>query len=78
MKDWTVFCVNGKWSSNGKVLDVSEGGMSVDMDHVPEMKQPVILHIRNGKKELTREAVVVWYIKHVPPAAGAMVGLQYM
>ena len=77
--DCMVQCSFGKRACTGQVLNLSEGGMRVDMEEVPAMHAEVSLSMtcENGR-ELNRKAVVVWFIKKVPPEVGAMVGLKFI
>lgn len=73
-----VFSTAG-WKSYGYVQDISEGGMKVDIEEVPNMHEEVTISMTcdTGKK-LDRKAMVIWLIKKTPPEVGALVGLKYI
>ena len=74
-----VTCTSGRGSSAGRVMDVSEGGMRVDMDRVPAMHEEIQVHMtRDDGHESTRKAVVIWFIEKTPPGGGAIAGLQFI
>jgi len=79
VKECIVEGYSMRWTCNGQVMDISDGGMRIDLDGVPEMHEEVQLYMTcvNGR-ELTRKAIVVWFIKKIPPEVGAMVGLQFI
>lgn len=77
--DCTVRCSSGNWACTGQVVNLSEGGMRVDMEEVPAMHAELDLSMTcESGRRLNRKAVVVWFIKKVPPEVGAMVGLQFI
>jgi hypothetical protein len=79
VKDYTVTCDSRSGSYAGQVMDISEGGMRVEMERVPAMHEKIILHMTDDNGlESTRKAVVVWFIVKTPPDVGAIVGIQFI
>ncbi|MFH1489239.1 MAG: PilZ domain-containing protein [Pseudomonadota bacterium] len=77
--DCTVEFVTSRWKSYGEVLDISEAGMRVYIDRTPEMHEAVQLNMTCGSgRSLNKKAIVIWFIKKVPPEVGAMVGMKFM
>jgi hypothetical protein len=78
VKDCEVDFMTNRWNCRGQVLDISDGGMRVDIDMVPEMHEEVqVSATLQGGRKLNKRAVVVWFLKKIPPETGAMVGLKY-
>ena len=74
-----VECSSGRWNCNGQTLDISEGGMRVEMEEVPDMNEEIELFMRcESGRQLNKRAVVVWFIKKVPPEVGSLVGLKFI
>jgi hypothetical protein len=78
VKNCTVVCSSGRWSHQGEVLNISEGGMQIIMDEVPDMHSElrVFMTCEDGQ-EIAREGLVVWLIKNSPPKAGSRFGLEF-
>ena len=74
-----MVCPLGKWSSNGTVLNISEGGAGVELEQLPTTKDEVILFMTvKGGREITKNARVAWFINKTPPDPGATVGLNFI
>lgn len=74
-----VVCPVGKWSTNGTILNISEGGVGLELEQLPTTKDEVILFMTDEKgKEITRKANIAWFIYKTPPDSGATVGLNFM
>ena len=72
--DCHVNCLSSKWSCESEALDISEGGMRLDMEEVPAIGDEIELHMTcESGRALNRKAVVVWFIKKSPPQIGSMV-----
>jgi len=79
VEDCSVRCASKKWICPGKVLDISEGGVKVDMEVRPEITQNIELFMTDESGlQLKKKAVVVWYIRKSPPETGAIASLKYI
>ncbi|MFC1821385.1 PilZ domain-containing protein [Thermodesulfobacteriota bacterium] len=78
-KDATVECESRHLSCVGKILNISDGGIALDIAGVPTGHEEFDLTIKfkNGKK-LKQKAVVVWFIRKNAPDIGATVGMRYI
>ena len=63
-KECRVVCHSGGWSSNGVVVNISEGGAGVELEQLPTTKDEVILYMtdKKGGKEIIKKARVAWFI----------------
>ena len=78
-KECRVVCPSGDWSSNGVVVNISEGGAGVELEQLPTTKDEVILYMTDkGGKEIIKNAKVAWFINKTPPDPGATVGLNFI
>ena len=79
VKGATVECDSKHFSCDGKVLNISDGGIALDIAGVPTGHEEFDLKIRykNGKK-LKKKAVVVWFIRKNAPDVGATVGMKFL
>ncbi|MFH1490292.1 MAG: PilZ domain-containing protein [Pseudomonadota bacterium] len=77
--DCIVEFVPSGWKCHGEVHDISEAGMRVDIDQTPEMNEEAQLRMTCGSgRSLNKKAIVIWFIKKVPPEVGAMVGMKFI
>ena len=75
----TVECESKHLSCVGTVLNVSDGGIALDIAGVPAGHEEFDLKItcKNGKK-LKQKAVVIWFIRKNAPDVGATVGMKFI
>ncbi len=74
-----MVCPLGEWSSNGSVINISEGGAGVELERLPTTKDEVILYMTDTDgKEIEKRARVAWFINKTPPDPGATVGLNFI
>ena len=74
-----VVCPSGDWSSDGRVINISEGGAGVELEQLPTTKDEVILYMTDkAGKEIVKNARVAWFINKTPPDPGATVGLNFI
>jgi len=78
-RECRLVCPLGKWSTTGTVINISEGGVGLEVQQLPTTKDEVILFItdENGK-EISKKAIVAWFIHKIPPDPGATVGLNFI
>lgn len=70
---------SGKWSCDGRVLNVSEGGIGLDIEMVTYPKDQVVVYMTGDDgKELIRTGLVAWFISKTPPEEGATIGLKFL
>jgi hypothetical protein len=73
----SVECPSEQWSCSGRVRDVSDGGMGVQVLAEPGMKEEINLYMLDEEgQELVRRGVVAWSRKQAFPRVGAVVGLR--
>jgi len=74
-----VECDSKHLSCEGKILNISDVGVALDIAGVPTGHEEFNLTIRykNGKK-LKQKAVVVWFIRKNAPDVGATVGMKFI
>jgi hypothetical protein len=79
LKGAAVECESKHLSCVGKVLNISDRGIALDIAGVPTGHEEFDLKIKykNGKK-LKQKAVVVWFIRKNAPDVGATVGMRYI
>jgi hypothetical protein len=79
IKGATVECDSKHLSCDGKVLNIADGGVALDIAGVPAGHEEFDLTIKykNGKK-LKKKAVVVWFIRKNAPDVGATVGMRFI
>ena len=79
VKGATVECDSKNLSCVGKVLNASDGGISLDIAGIPTGHEEfdILIKFKNGKK-LKQKAVVVWFIRKNAPDVGATVGMKYI
>ena len=79
VKGATVECESKHLSCFGKILNISNSGIAIDIAGVPTGHEEFDLTIKykNGKK-LKQKAVVVWFIRKIAPDVGATVGMKYI
>jgi hypothetical protein len=59
-------------------MDISEGGMGLEMLKVPKVKDEMMLYmIEERERPSIRKAVVAWVKERTPPEVRALVGLQF-
>lgn len=77
--DCTFECSSEDWSCNGYVVNLSDGGMKVDLEDVPVMNREIEIFMacESGKK-LNKRAVVAWFIEKTKPETGAVAGLKFI
>jgi hypothetical protein len=79
VKECRVVCPLGNWSSDGAVVNISEGGAGVELEKLPTTKDEVILYMTDiAGKEIIKNARVAWFINKTPPDPGATVGLNFV
>jgi len=77
-RECRVDCPKGNWSCSGKVLNMSQGGVGLDIDEIPDTKDEIVLYMTDEKgREMKKKAVIVWFIRKTPPEIGAMVGVKF-
>jgi hypothetical protein len=68
----------GMWSCEGRVINISEGGMGIDIERVPGFNEEILVYMRDaGGRELSKRGVVAWFINKTPPEEGAMLGVKF-
>lgn len=74
----SVECSSEGWCCGGKIKDISEGGMRIEMLKVPGVRAEMVLYrIDEGERQSVRKAVVAWVRERTAPEVRAMVGLQF-
>ena len=79
IKDGEVLVCTRKWSGNAKVLDISEGGMRIDIEESADLYEEVTLDmIFEDGGQLSRSANIIWYVEKTAPQKGAILGLKFL
>ncbi|MEW6667435.1 MAG: PilZ domain-containing protein [Thermodesulfobacteriota bacterium] len=74
----SIECSSEGWFCGGKIRDISEGGMRVDMLKVPDVKSELLLYtIESEQRQSVRKAIVAWVMVRAAPWVGASAGLQF-
>lgn len=70
-----------EWSGIAQVIDISEGGMKIDIQETPYIKMHeearLNVTLTSGQK-LDKQAVVVWYMEKMTPETGSIIGLKFI
>ena len=75
----TVSSPSGDWTCIGKMLNVSELGIQIELDERPEVKSELMVHVDEGNEcESIKKAIVIWMIKKPSPEVGSTVGLEFI
>ena len=75
----SVECPSEQWSCSGRIRDVSDGGMRLQVLAEPRMADAVNLYMLDDEgQELVRQGVVAWSRKQAFPRVGAVVGLRFV
>ena len=79
ISDCEVHVSSWQWTKKAKVLDISEGGMKIDIEESADLYEEVTLNMicEDGRK-LSRDAIVIWLIDKVTPQKGAFIGLKFL
>lgn len=78
VKDCVVDCSSSGWTCSGQTVDLSEGGMRLEMEIIPNIHEKVELYMNcESGRQLNKKAIVVWFIKKERPEEGAIVGLKF-
>lgn len=79
LKYCAVECPSGKWSCKGKVRDISQGGMGVEILKIPDIKDKITLYmLGEDGGELIKKGIVAWFKRIPSPRVGSMMGLQFI
>jgi hypothetical protein len=74
----SVECSAEGWSCGGKIKDISEGGMGLEMLKVPKVRDEMMLYmIEERERPSIKKAVVAWVRERTSPDVRALVGLQF-
>lgn len=64
---------------DGKVVDLSDGGMKVNLAEVPDMTSPLTVYMTCASgRDIKKNAVVAWFVENMPPETGVLVGLKFI
>ena len=71
------YCLGMKYQA--KVVDLSDGGMKLDIEESFNIHQEMelVMTCEDGS-ELKRRAAVVWFLEKIYPETGAFVGLKFI
>jgi len=71
--------LSGTWAGKGKVLNISENGMGLELDEELQSKEKLRLYMTDESgEEMEKKAVIVWYINKIPPDKGTTLGLKFV
>jgi hypothetical protein len=74
----SVACRSGRWSCNGTIRDVSDGGVGLDTVKTPRNHDELLLlMLDDGGRPRQLRGHVVWAREKPLPGVGAMVGVEY-
>jgi c-di-GMP-binding flagellar brake protein YcgR len=74
-----IECSLQRWSCRGKIRDISDGGIGVEVLKAPDIRDEIKLYMFDEKgRQLVKDAVVAWCSKNAAPGLGSMVGLQFV
>ncbi|MBN1106972.1 MAG: PilZ domain-containing protein [Deltaproteobacteria bacterium] len=74
----SVESLSGGWCCGGKIKDMSEGGMGLEMLKVPTLRDEMVLYmIEEGGTQSVKKAFVAWARQKAPPGVSTLVGLQF-
>jgi hypothetical protein len=78
LRPCSVECLRRKWSCSGYVLNISKGGVGLDVLKACRVADELSFSMvdRRGK-EFSRKGVVVWARKRPFPDSGSLVGLRF-
>jgi len=74
IKGCTIKYFTDDWEGSCKVIDISDGGMKVDFDSIPDKNSELRVVLPNNS---IKRAKIVWYFEKIAPEIGATVGLQF-
>ncbi len=79
LEDCVVDCHCLGMNYQAKVVDLSEGGMKIDIEETFNIHQEMdlVMTCEEGR-ELKRKAIVVWFLEKIYPEKGAFVGLKFV
>lgn len=73
----TVSALSGRWTCIGKLVNISESGIQIDIDEEPAVKSELLVQLEENEGELIKKAIVIWMIKKPSPEKGVTVGLEF-
>ncbi|MFH1487878.1 MAG: PilZ domain-containing protein [Pseudomonadota bacterium] len=74
-----VESVSGNWAGKGRVLNISDSGMGLELDEELQTREKLTLYMTGDSgEEMQKKAVIAWYINKIPPDKGTTLGLKFV